>query len=272
MLQAASELCFRLFFALPFASQLRRSELKPLRRSLKAIVKRADVGASRRASALQALAVWGGVKCLNVDVLSLDEDPLVRGNALVALAKRSAIEPRVVLQAMRDESPVVSKLAYEAAELLNDRINVIEEVLLQQPHEYWVVEKQRFTLVGTVRWNRVALRLRRAAFDVLVMGLGNADPRVRSEAARSLCLAAPLLGVESTLQTDNDSMVLEGAWKSVPSIACELLAIVRRNPSQHLLFGAHEVKSVRCSFGLFVYENIRRCLRFQSIGRLLGGT
>jgi HEAT repeat protein len=263
VLQAAAELCARLPSALPWVV-LKREETKPLRRALKKLCCNKAAGASRRASALQALAAWGGLKRSSVDVEALlqpDEDPLVRGSAMVALAKKRGIDAAIVMEkGTQDESSVVARLAYEAAaEFLcceSPDLSVAQAVVRQTPLDYWVVEKQRLTVIGETgkRWSKMTDELRHYALAALMTGLGNSDPRVRSEAANALCNAAPYLGslVESSGQSDNDVMVLEGAWRTLPSIMCNLMSVIRCTPSLHMLFGAHEVQHKKRSF-FFVF-------------------
>jgi hypothetical protein len=251
--QAAAELCARLPMALPWAVELRRVETRPLRRALRALAFNTTAGASRRASALQALAAWGGLnrrsesEAAIAALLLPDEDPLVRGSALLALAKRRAVSVAVVLEATKDESSVVARLAFEAAAEFVDSAQVARSIVTQAPCEYWVVEKQRLAVIGGMgrRLVKMPLDVRVGALQTLFGGLENSDPRIRTAAAEALADAALYLGPcgESSVQSDNDVVLLEGAWRSVPAVMHQLLARSRCVASPHALLGTHEALS-----------------------------
>ncbi len=252
--QAAAELCARLPAALPWCVELRRGETKGVRRALRALAFNVTAGASRRASALQALASWGGLKKKARDeaaiaaLLHADEDPLVRGSALLALARRRAVDVGIVLSATRDESSVVARLAFEAAAEYIDSAEVASSIVSQAPWEYWVVEKQRLVVIGAAgrKWNKMPLDVRVGALYALMSGLENSDPRIRTAAAESLAEAAAFLGpcVDSSVQSDNDVVLLEGAWRSVPAVMHQLMAKIRCCSAPVAMLGAHEALSL----------------------------
>ena len=265
--QAAAELAARLPAALPWCVNLWRERTASLRGALERLAGDSLAGPSRRASALQALAAFGGAESGSSlvwdELLIPAEDPLVRGAALLALARGGLAGARALLAGARDESPVVARLALEAAgEVLGreetrerEREELARGMTEGGPREYWVVERQRLASLGAVgpKWSLVSANLRRRALATLLGGLEQADPRVRSAAAAGLAESAPYLGGEQQFSPmvggkgiDNsgggETAVLEGAWRGVPAVAHRLLAAIRLHSCGSLasLLGHHE--------------------------------
>jgi hypothetical protein len=212
-------------------------------------------GASRRASALQALGAWGGIDEWPLETLvDENEDPLVRGSAILALARKGACNVEdVLVEMLADPSSVVARLAFEAlGEVLGKdsqpRLKLERALIFCPPCDYWVVEKQRLLVIGEVaqRWDHDSTTvLRLGALDGLMKGLQNSDPRIRQAAAESLAVAAPYLGAvpSGSLErnaSDSEMTVLEGVWKSVPGIMRRLMRRIRCFTNMDELLGAHQ--------------------------------